>query len=105
MTNVLKVGPKDATFEIDVTNDVVTVKIDGVQVFGEQAAAIANIAAATASAFPAGGTGAAAGAWDTAANRDLAIAAFAAALVDIADIRTQMNDLLAKLRTHGVIAT
>lgn len=49
---------------------------------GVQAAAIANI--------PAGGTGAAAGAYDTAANRDTMIAA--------------VNSILAALRGAGIIA-
>lgn len=52
-------------------------------------AAATALAAATATAFPAGGTGAAAGAWSTAANRDLAIARFTAALADIENIRTK----------------
>lgn len=68
-------------------------------------ATVANAAAATAVAMPAGGTGAAAGGWDTAANRDLAIARFAALLVDVADIRTQLNALLAQLRTNGHLNT
>lgn len=65
--------------------------------------AVANAAAATAVAFPAGGTGAAAGGWDTASNRDLAIARFAALLVDVADLRTQLNAVLAALRTREII--
>lgn len=68
-----------------------------------QGATVADAAAATAVAFPAGGTGAAAGGWDTAANRDLAINRFAALLVDVADLRTQVNALLAELRTAGII--
>lgn len=68
-----------------------------------QGAVTANAAAATAVAFPAGGTGAAAGGWDTAVNRDLAIDRFAALLVDVASIRTQLNALLAELRTAGII--
>ena len=50
---------------------------------GVQAAAISNI--------PAGGTGTAAGGYDTAANRDLMIAA--------------VNNILAALRGAGIIAT
>lgn len=69
------------------------------------AAAIADAAAATATAFPAGGTGAAAGGWDTAVNRDLAIAAFAALLVDVADLRAQLNTALARFRTMGILDT
>jgi len=56
------------------------------------AAAIAAVAGPT----PAGGTGATAGAYDTAAHRDELIAT-------VAEIKTQLNDLLAKLRTAGLI--
>lgn len=56
-------------------------------------AAVADIAGTT----PAGGTGATAGAYDTAAHRDALIAT-------VAEIKTQLNDLLAKLRTAGVVA-
>lgn len=69
------------------------------------AVAVTNPAAATAVAFPAGGTGAAAGAWDTAVNRDLAIARFAALLADVADLRAQLTALLASLRTTGILDT
>lgn len=44
--------------------------------------------------FPAGGTGAAAGGWDTAANRDLAIAA-------ARDLITQLNTAMAQYRIKG----
>jgi len=81
------------------------------------AATATAAAAATAVALPAGGTGTAAGGWDTAVNRDLAIARFAALLADVAAIRTsnnalvtdvaairtKLNNLLAKLRTAGVL--
>ncbi len=76
------------------------------------AATATTIAAAIPAAAPAGGVGAAAGAWDTAANRDAAIttindlrayaveqkADFDAAVADIADIRTKYNSL----RAYGV---
>lgn len=52
------------------------------QVIGPRGAAVADV--------PAGGVGAAAGGWDTAANRDAAIAS--------------INALLARVRTHGLIA-
>lgn len=89
------------------------------------------IAAAVPAAAPAGGTGAAAGGWDTAANRDAAIVTindlrthavemdldYEALLVDVADIRTkyavavtlanetkaQLNALLAELRNRKII--
>lgn len=67
------------------------------------AATATSIAAAAPAAAPAGGTGAAAGGWDTAANRDAAITTindlrtqvieidldYEALLVDVADIRTK----------------
>lgn len=75
------------------------------------------IAAAVPSAAPAGGTGATAGAYDTANNRDAAITTinglrthaiemdldYEAMLVDIAALRTTVNSLLAKLRTAGIV--
>lgn len=54
--------------------------------------------AAVAGATPAGGTGATAGAYDTAANRDILIAT-------VAEIKASLNDLIAKLKTAGIIAT
>lgn len=96
------------------------------------AATTTKIAAAIPAAAPAGGTGAAAGAWDTAANRDAAIttindlrtyaveqkADFDKVVDDVADIRTkyadavtlanetkaQLNALLAELRNRKIIA-
>lgn len=75
------------------------------------------IAAAVPAAAPAGGTGATAGAYDTAENRDLMIATvnglrthaievdldYEALLVDVAAIRTKLNALLAELRTAGIV--
>ena len=51
---------------------------------------------ATAPAAPAGGTGTAAGGWDTAANRDLAIAT-------INNLKTRFDELEAKLRALGLL--
>lgn len=51
-----------------------------------------------AGAVPAGGTGAAAGGWDTAANRDTAI-------TTITEIKTQLNALLTELRNRKIIGT
>jgi hypothetical protein len=104
---------------------------------GTQGAVVADPAAATASnptapaaltqlAAPAGGTGATAGAYDSAANRDLAIAsinavrtdliaarveiatyevAISALIVDVASVRTQLSALLTSLETGGIIDT
>ena len=96
------------------------------------AATTTKIAAAIPAAAPAGGVGAAAGAWDTEANRDAAIttindlrtyaveqkADFDTLVDDVADIRTkyaaavtlanevkaQLNALLAELRNRKIIA-
>jgi hypothetical protein len=56
-------------------------------------AAVANVAGTT----PAGGVGATAGAYDTAANRDALIAT-------VAELKAQVNALLARLRTAGILA-
>lgn len=57
--------------------------------------AVAN--ADVAGAVPAGGTGTAAGGWDNATNRDIAIAT-------ITELKTRINALQAALRTAGVLA-
>ncbi len=75
------------------------------------AAITAAAAAVTQLTAPAGGTGATAGAYDTAANRDLAIAALNAAKADIAAQKVELDKLIvdhAALRTvlvdHGLVA-
>lgn len=57
-------------------------------------AAVAN--ADVAGLTPAGGVGATAGAYDTAANRDTLIAT-------VAELKAQLNSLQAKLRTAGFL--
>lgn len=83
------------------------------------AATATSIAATVPGAAPAGGTGTAAGAWDTAENRDAAITTinglrdhaiemdldYEALVVDVADVRTKVNDVLTKIKSHGLIAT
>ena len=69
----------------------------------EKAAAVADAAAVTALDAHAGGTGTAAGAYDTAANRNLMITSQNAIIDDVADLRTQFNALQASLRDRGVI--
>lgn len=59
--------------------------------------------ATTATAMPAGGTGAAAGGWDTSGNRDTAIAAFNNLRLDHDALFTKFNALMAVLRTNGII--
>ena len=64
---------------------------------------VADPAAITQLTCPAGGTGAAAGGWDTAGNRDLAIVSINAAKTDIALIRTQLVAVLDVLEAHGLM--
>lgn len=66
-------------------------------------AASVNSAAAVPAAAPAGGVGAAAGGWDTAANRDLAIVTINGLRTLVTELQTQHNDLLTKLRAAGVL--
>lgn len=54
---------------------------------------------------PAGGVGAAAGAYDTAVNRDAMIVTINGNRTAIAALQSEYNGLLAKLRTAGIIAT
>lgn len=69
-----------------------------------QSAADVDSAPTVPAAAPAGGTGAAEGGWDTAANRDLAIATINGLRTALTALIADHNDLLAKLRTAGVIA-
>ena len=77
---------------------------DAVTVAADQAAAVADADAATATDAPAGGTGTAAGAWDTAEHRDAAIATINALVADTAALRGTVNALLAALRSAGLLA-
>jgi hypothetical protein len=64
---------------------------------------VADAVAITAVTFPAGGVGTAAGGWDTAVNRDLAIARFNALLADVTALRVTVNALLVQARISGEI--
>ena len=68
-------------------------------------AAVASVATATPSAAPAGGVGAAAGGWDTAANRDAAIATINSLRTMTDETKSQVNALLAELRNRKIIGT
>lgn len=70
-----------------------------------KAAARADDATAIPAAAPAGGTGAAAGGWDTAANRDAAIATINGLRTNVTNLQAAFNDLLAKLRTAGLLSS
>jgi hypothetical protein len=61
-------------------------------------------AAVTQLAAPAGGTGALEGAYDTAGNRDLMIASVNAAMVDIANIKQFVNEIVDQLQVRGILA-
>ena len=71
----------------------------------EKGVAVADATAATAIDAPAGGTGAAAGGYDTAANRDLMITSQNAIIDDVAELRTKLNALLSSLRDREIIDT
>ena len=79
--------------------DAVNARIDGFA----SGVIVSNAGAITATAMPAGGTGAAAGAWDTEANRDLAIAAFNNLRIDHDALHTQFNAVMAVLRANRII--
>lgn len=68
------------------------------------AAQVSNVAAVPAAA-PAGGTGATAGAYDTAVNRDAAIATINGLRLDVIELQAVVNGLLTKLRTAGIVTT
>lgn len=63
------------------------------------------VTAATITAAPAGGTGATGGAYDTAANRDTAIAAINSLITEVAELTTVVNGILTKLKTAGVMSS
>jgi hypothetical protein len=69
-----------------------------------QAAQRADDASSIPSAAPAGGTGTAAGGYDTAGNRDAMIATVNGTRTAVSSLKTEFNDLLAKLRTAGILA-
>lgn len=66
--------------------------------------AYAAVAAQTQLAPPAGGTGAAAGGWDTAGNRDLGITSLTAARTDVGVVITELTALRSLLLAKGIIA-
>lgn len=64
--------------------------------------ASATMPAATSLAIPAGGTGAAAGGWDTAGNRDLAITAMNAIRTDLDNVKKVVNQLIDDQQARGL---
>lgn len=101
-SSVLIIGPFSASRRYVITSNAGLLVVSVADLL-LPAAGVTDAAAATAVSFPVGGTGTAAGGWDTAGNRDLAIARFAAALADIASLRTAVNTLLARERAAGKI--
>ena len=89
-------------------------QIDGVDSLGPQAAAVADASAATVAALTNSSTGTADGTIAdgtgsysqsiTNINNSNFATEINALVTDVADLRVQVNDLLAKLRTHGLIA-
>lgn len=71
---------------------------------GIVAAARPNNASTIPAAAPAGGTGTAAGGYDTAGNRDLLIATVNGNRIALLALQTEHNDLLAKLRAAGLLS-
>ncbi|HET8689291.1 MAG TPA: hypothetical protein VFM18_21985 [Methanosarcina sp.] len=70
----------------------------------KKAAAVADLTPSVITDAPVGGTGATEGAYDTAAHRDTAIAAINTAIDSVQAVELKVNDLLAKLRTAGVLS-
>lgn len=64
---------------------------------------IAAPAAVTATTAPAGGSGATAGAYDLATNRDLMIASLTATQVDVAALRTKVAAILVAVKAIGLV--
>ena len=67
------------------------------------ATASRTVPAATALTPPAGGTGTAAGGYDTAVNRDLMIASITATQADLLALKQVVNSLINDLRTLKVV--
>jgi hypothetical protein len=61
-------------------------------------------AAVTSVAAPAGGTGTAAGGWDTSVNRDAAITCINAIRTDVTNVKNTLNGLIDDLQALGLIA-
>ena len=70
---------------------------------GTQASAIADVAASDPLVAPAGGSGATAGAYDTATNRDLMIAAVNDNRTLTIELSTKLDSVLAALRGAGIL--
>jgi len=65
--------------------------------------ALRTVANATQSTPPAGGTGATAGAYDSAANRDLMIASITAGAADLLALKKVVTAIIDDLQTAGIL--
>lgn len=70
----------------------------------KQAADVTTSTATDPTPAPAGGTGAAAGGWDTAPNRDIAIATINANRTLALELQTKVNGILTALKAAGIMA-
>ena len=70
-----------------------------------QAPKVASLSATIPAAAPAGGTGATAGAYDTAANRDIAITLLNGLRTFDIEIRAKLDAIILALRGAGIIIT
>jgi hypothetical protein len=66
------------------------------------ATAVRTVPVMTALTPPAGGTGTAAGGWDTAANRDLAIASITATQADLLALYKVVNGIIDDIQSLGL---
>lgn len=89
---------KDGDLEITGNLKLATGKVVKINDVTQRTAAQMALVAAVAGTTPAGGSGATAGAYDTAENRDALIAT-------VAEIKASLNDLIAKMKTAGYIAS
>ena len=80
-----------------------SIKVAGTQVMGSQAASEADVAAPT--AYTAHASGAVAVTSNAATDLDTTAAALATLVTEVTAVENKLNALLAKLRTHGIIAT
>jgi propanediol dehydratase small subunit len=89
------------TMVTDTTSFTATETVKGVVL---KAVVQATAVVAVPAAAPAGGTGATAGAYDTAVNRDAAIATINGLRLDVIELQAVVNGLIDKLQDAGVVS-
>jgi len=92
-----------SNIDIGTANGGGAIKVAGTQVLGAQSAAEADVSAPT--AYSAHASGATAVTSNAATDLDTTAAALATLVTEVTAIENKLNALLAKLRTHGIIAT